>query len=191
MPRLISGMCPVCWYVLSLLSTLTLTPEFGAKLFAPPSPQPCTASLLLPFILQVALAVALNLRTFLRLQPHSNGKVCLNLPNISVKRAWDVARLQLQDTSFLGKCSKKEPSVGRAWALTRRETGQLGSYSRLSLRGPETSHSGGVFSRPHKMSFTCLFFFNLRASHDALDLCGLWWSDPQGPLLVKKTTRYA
>ncbi|CAK7314489.1 Mevalonate kinase [Vulpes lagopus] len=50
---------------------------------------------------KIALAVALNLRTFLRLQPHSNGKVCLNLPNIGVKRAWDVARLQLQDTSFL------------------------------------------------------------------------------------------
>ncbi|KAK1328727.1 hypothetical protein QTO34_012302 [Cnephaeus nilssonii] len=50
---------------------------------------------------KVALAVALNLRTFLRLQPHSNGKVGLNLPNIGIKRAWDVARLQLLDTSFL------------------------------------------------------------------------------------------
>ncbi|KAF0879743.1 KIME kinase, partial [Crocuta crocuta] len=69
----------------------------------------CLGSLLLPFNLQVALAVALNLRTFLRLQPHSNGQVCLNLPNIGIKRAWDVARLQLQDTSFLGKCSEKEP----------------------------------------------------------------------------------
>ncbi|XP_040106851.1 mevalonate kinase isoform X2 [Oryx dammah] len=51
---------------------------------------------------KVALAVALNLRTFLRLQPHSNGKVGLNLPNIGVRRAWDVASLQLLDTSFLG-----------------------------------------------------------------------------------------
>ncbi|XP_014642531.1 PREDICTED: mevalonate kinase [Ceratotherium simum simum] len=50
---------------------------------------------------KVALAVALNLRTFLRLQPHSNGKVGLNLPNIGIKRAWDMARLQLLDTSFL------------------------------------------------------------------------------------------
>uniref|UniRef100_A0A7N5P407 Mevalonate kinase n=2 Tax=Ailuropoda melanoleuca TaxID=9646 RepID=A0A7N5P407_AILME len=103
-------MCPVCWYVLSVLSTLTLTPEFGAKLFAPLSPQPRTASLLLLFILQVALAVALNLRTFLRLQPHSNGKVCLNLPNIGVKRAWDVARLQLQDTSFLEQGNAAAPT---------------------------------------------------------------------------------
>ncbi|KAB0394465.1 hypothetical protein E2I00_014486 [Balaenoptera physalus] len=50
---------------------------------------------------KVALAVALNLRTFLRLQPHSNGKVGLNLPNIGIKRAWDVAKLQMLDTSFL------------------------------------------------------------------------------------------
>ncbi|XP_030677205.1 mevalonate kinase isoform X3 [Nomascus leucogenys] len=50
---------------------------------------------------KVALAVALNLRTFLRLQPHSNGKVDLSLPNIGIKRAWDVARLQSLDTSFL------------------------------------------------------------------------------------------
>lgn len=58
---------------------------------------------------KVALAVALNLRTFLRLQPHSNGKVNLNLPNIGIKRAWDVARLQLLDTSFLehGDVSEK------------------------------------------------------------------------------------
>ncbi|XP_008070616.1 mevalonate kinase isoform X2 [Carlito syrichta] len=50
---------------------------------------------------KVALAVALNLRTFLRLQPHSDGKVALNLPNIGVMRTWDVARLQVLDTSFL------------------------------------------------------------------------------------------
>uniref|UniRef100_A0A5F9DLQ4 Mevalonate kinase n=1 Tax=Oryctolagus cuniculus TaxID=9986 RepID=A0A5F9DLQ4_RABIT len=51
---------------------------------------------------KVALAVALNLRTFLRLQPHSHGQVGLHLPNIGSKRAWDVARLQQLDTSFLG-----------------------------------------------------------------------------------------
>ncbi|XP_004281437.1 mevalonate kinase isoform X1 [Orcinus orca] len=50
---------------------------------------------------KVALAVALNLRTFLRLQPHSNGKVGLNLPNIGIQRVWDVAKLQMLDTSFL------------------------------------------------------------------------------------------
>uniref|UniRef100_A0A8D0M3A6 Mevalonate kinase n=2 Tax=Sus scrofa TaxID=9823 RepID=A0A8D0M3A6_PIG len=51
---------------------------------------------------KVALAVALNLRTFLRLQPHNSGKVSLRLPNIGIQQTWDVARLQLLDTSFLG-----------------------------------------------------------------------------------------
>uniref|UniRef100_A0A2I3GYD2 Mevalonate kinase n=1 Tax=Nomascus leucogenys TaxID=61853 RepID=A0A2I3GYD2_NOMLE len=60
---------------------------------------------------KVALAVALNLRTFLRLQPHSNGKVDLSLPNIGIKRAWDVARLQSLDTSFLGSHSVMQPGV--------------------------------------------------------------------------------
>ncbi|XP_045881533.1 mevalonate kinase isoform X2 [Meles meles] len=60
---------------------------------------------------KVALAVALNLRTFLRLQPHSNGKVCLNLPNIGVKQAWDVAGLQLQDTSFLEQGDATAPTA--------------------------------------------------------------------------------
>lgn len=50
---------------------------------------------------KVALAAALNMRTFLRLQPQGNGKLDLNLPNIGIKRTWDVARLQLLDTSFL------------------------------------------------------------------------------------------
>lgn len=63
------------------------------------------------------MAVALNLRTFLRLQPHNSGKVGLNLPNIDIKQTWDVARLQLLDTSFLGKCREDEPDMGRAWAL--------------------------------------------------------------------------
>ncbi|KAL6067698.1 hypothetical protein STEG23_031502 [Scotinomys teguina] len=50
---------------------------------------------------KVALAVALNLRTFLLLRPQSNGKVNLTLPNIGIKKVWDVAGLQLLDTSFL------------------------------------------------------------------------------------------
>uniref|UniRef100_A0A8C2MG11 Mevalonate kinase n=1 Tax=Cricetulus griseus TaxID=10029 RepID=A0A8C2MG11_CRIGR len=50
---------------------------------------------------KVALAVALNLRTFLLLRPQSNGKVSLNLPNIGIKQVWDVAGLQLLDTNFL------------------------------------------------------------------------------------------
>ncbi|XP_015355766.1 mevalonate kinase [Marmota marmota marmota] len=61
---------------------------------------------------KVALAVALNLRTFLRLQPQSNGKVSLNLPNIGVTQAWDVARLQLLDTSFMEQGDFPAPGPG-------------------------------------------------------------------------------
>ena len=75
--------------------------------------------------------MALNLRTFLRLQPNSNGKVGLNLPNIGIKRAWDMARLQLLDTSFLGKCREEEPGAGRAWGLKGGGKKRLGSYSKL------------------------------------------------------------
>ncbi|NP_001293134.1 mevalonate kinase isoform X1 [Mus musculus] len=51
---------------------------------------------------KVALAAALNLRTFLLLRPQSNGKVSVNLPNIGIKQVWDVGMLQRLDTSFLG-----------------------------------------------------------------------------------------
>ncbi|XP_010602287.1 mevalonate kinase isoform X2 [Fukomys damarensis] len=60
---------------------------------------------------KVALAVALNLRTFLRLQPHSNGKVTLNLPNIGTKQTWDVNSLQLLDTSFLEQDDAPAPTT--------------------------------------------------------------------------------
>lgn len=87
----------LCAHVCSLVSMWAL------------APLPLTLRLIaLAFILQVALAVALNLRTFLRLQPHSNGKVDLSLPNIGIKWAWDVARLQLLDTSFLGECKEEK-----------------------------------------------------------------------------------
>lgn len=60
---------------------------------------------------KVALAVALNLRTFLRLQSHSNGKVTLNLPNIGTKQTWDVTSLQLLDTSFLEQDDVPAPTT--------------------------------------------------------------------------------
>ncbi|XP_028851804.1 mevalonate kinase isoform X2 [Denticeps clupeoides] len=43
---------------------------------------------------KVALAVSLNLRTFLRLQTSSSGKVCINLPNIHTFLSWDLTLLQ-------------------------------------------------------------------------------------------------
>ncbi|KAJ8379357.1 hypothetical protein SKAU_G00001350 [Synaphobranchus kaupii] len=43
---------------------------------------------------KVALAVSLDLRTYLRLVPNSTGKVCINLPNIHTFLSWDVTSLQ-------------------------------------------------------------------------------------------------
>lgn len=60
---------------------------------------------------KVALAVALNLRTFLLLRPQSNGKVSLNLPNIGAKQVWDVATLELLDTSFLEQGDVPAPTL--------------------------------------------------------------------------------
>lgn len=60
---------------------------------------------------KVALAVALNLRTFLLLRPQSNGRVSLNLPNIGIKQVWDVATLQLLDTSFLEQGDVPAPTL--------------------------------------------------------------------------------
>ncbi|XP_063051116.1 mevalonate kinase [Engraulis encrasicolus] len=50
---------------------------------------------------KVALAVSLDLRTFLRLQTTSTSKVCINLPNIDTFLSWDIAALQrlLQGTT--------------------------------------------------------------------------------------------
>uniref|UniRef100_A0A3P8WKF2 Mevalonate kinase n=1 Tax=Cynoglossus semilaevis TaxID=244447 RepID=A0A3P8WKF2_CYNSE len=39
---------------------------------------------------KVALAVCLNLRTYLRLRATTNGKVCINLPNIDTFLSWDL-----------------------------------------------------------------------------------------------------
>uniref|UniRef100_M0R5W4 Mevalonate kinase n=1 Tax=Rattus norvegicus TaxID=10116 RepID=M0R5W4_RAT len=60
---------------------------------------------------KVALAVALNLRTFLVLRPQSNGKVSLNLPNVGIKQVWDVATLQLLDTGFLEQGDVPAPTL--------------------------------------------------------------------------------
>lgn len=44
--------------------------------------------------LQVALAVSLNLRTYLRLKATDAGKVCVNLPNIDRFLTWDLSELK-------------------------------------------------------------------------------------------------
>ncbi|XP_061672607.1 mevalonate kinase [Syngnathoides biaculeatus] len=43
---------------------------------------------------KVALAVSLNLRTYLKLKATNTGKVCVNLPNIDTFLCWDVCELK-------------------------------------------------------------------------------------------------
>ncbi|XP_069070836.1 mevalonate kinase [Pleurodeles waltl] len=43
---------------------------------------------------KAALAVSLNLRTFLRIRPNKSGKVLIHLPNIGTRLSWDVVQLQ-------------------------------------------------------------------------------------------------
>uniref|UniRef100_A0A3P9IT28 Mevalonate kinase n=1 Tax=Oryzias latipes TaxID=8090 RepID=A0A3P9IT28_ORYLA len=43
---------------------------------------------------KVALAVSLNLRTYLKLKASSNDKVCINLPNIDTFHCWDLSDLK-------------------------------------------------------------------------------------------------
>ncbi|CAK6966583.1 mevalonate kinase [Scomber scombrus] len=43
---------------------------------------------------KVALAVCLNLRTYLRLKATTTGKVCINLPNIDTFLCWDLSELK-------------------------------------------------------------------------------------------------
>lgn len=45
-------------------------------------------------LFQVALAVSLNLRTYLRLKATTTGKVCINLPNIETFFSWDLSDLK-------------------------------------------------------------------------------------------------
>lgn len=54
---------------------------------------------------KVALAVSLNLRTYLKLKATTTGKVCINLPNINTFLCWDLTELkQLSPVP----CGKKE-----------------------------------------------------------------------------------
>ncbi|KAM9391465.1 mevalonate kinase [Pholidichthys leucotaenia] len=52
---------------------------------------------------KVALAVSLNLRTYLRLKATSTGKVCVSLPNIETYLCWDLSDLKKLDPYFSGK----------------------------------------------------------------------------------------
>lgn len=53
---------------------------------------------------KVALAVSLNLRTYLRLKATNTGKVCVNLPNIDRFLCWDLSELK----PFMTFCSARK-----------------------------------------------------------------------------------
>ncbi|XP_072244083.1 mevalonate kinase [Leuresthes tenuis] len=52
---------------------------------------------------KVALAVSLNLRTYLRMKATSNDKVCINLPNIDTFICWDLSELKQLAHDVCGK----------------------------------------------------------------------------------------
>ncbi|XP_069475514.1 mevalonate kinase [Ambystoma mexicanum] len=60
---------------------------------------------------KAALAVSLNLRTYLRIRPYKTGKVLINLPNIGTRLSWDVMKLQSLFPTFQGdsNCKIKSP----------------------------------------------------------------------------------
>ncbi|KAM8962224.1 LOW QUALITY PROTEIN: mevalonate kinase [Pelodytes ibericus] len=60
-------------------------------------------------LLYVALAVSLNLRTFLRIRPCSDDTVSINLPNIGTNLHWHISKLQSLSPAFQAGC-KHEPT---------------------------------------------------------------------------------
>lgn len=57
---------------------------------------------------QVALAVALDLRTFLRLRPGAEGRLSVSLPGVGVRRSWDTPSLRALRGRIAGKGRGKE-----------------------------------------------------------------------------------
>ncbi|KAM9371602.1 mevalonate kinase [Phaethornis superciliosus] len=69
---------------------------------------------------KVALAVALDLRTFLRLQPSAEPRVCIRLPSVGVVRSWDTLSLQALRREFPADLDEaKSPSVEQLDALRK------------------------------------------------------------------------
>ncbi|CAJ0942993.1 unnamed protein product [Ranitomeya imitator] len=85
---------------------------------------------------KVALAVGLNLRTFLRLKPNKdNGAVVVNLPNIGTKLTWKVSDLQTLVPSFHGE-PLREGHSAREGRRTGRQHGSLRKINK-ELRGKD------------------------------------------------------
>ncbi|KAM6247188.1 mevalonate kinase [Porphyrio hochstetteri] len=58
---------------------------------------------------KVALAAALDLRTFLRLRPCAEGRVRIHLPGVGVLRSWDPPQLQALRTGFAAALDESKP----------------------------------------------------------------------------------
>ncbi|NXQ36394.1 KIME kinase, partial [Alaudala cheleensis] len=58
---------------------------------------------------KVALAVALDLRTFLRLRPGAEGRLSVSLPGVGVRRSWDTPGLRDLRARIAGKRRGEEP----------------------------------------------------------------------------------
>ncbi|NXW68161.1 KIME kinase, partial [Hirundo rustica] len=58
---------------------------------------------------KVALAVALDLRTFLRLRPGAEGRLSVALPGVGVRRSWDTPGLRALRGRITGKGRAVEP----------------------------------------------------------------------------------
>ncbi|XP_070619468.1 mevalonate kinase-like isoform X4 [Erythrolamprus reginae] len=58
---------------------------------------------------KVALATALNLRTFLRMTPRQDGKISLQLPNLGTQLSWEAAELQPLLATFSVEWPEAQP----------------------------------------------------------------------------------
>ncbi|KAG8455716.1 hypothetical protein GDO86_001779 [Hymenochirus boettgeri] len=59
---------------------------------------------------KMALAVGLNLRTFLRVKTRKDGKISINLPNIGTKQCWEVSQLHSLLPAFQDDLKQARPS---------------------------------------------------------------------------------
>ncbi|CAI5650408.1 unnamed protein product [Oreochromis niloticus] len=86
---------------------------------------------------KVALAVSLNLRTYLRLKATTSGKVCINLPNIDTFLSWDLSQLKQLVTYFHGKRDEVQrldaELVRRLWEFIGVTNGNLDTCSMATL----------------------------------------------------------
>lgn len=64
--------------------------------------------------------MALDLRTFLRLRPCGEGRLCVRLPGVGVVRSWDTPRLQALRRGFAGKRWEEETAARALWGAPSR-----------------------------------------------------------------------